>query len=302
MERLPDFIIIGAMKCATSTLYEQLVQQSGIYMSTPKEPKFFSDDPHWNKGIQWYCSLFQDADPQDICGEASTHYTKLPDYPETVSRMRQHLPEVKLIYMMRHPIDRLVSQYLHELTKRTMKVSIDQAVQDYPRLTAYSLYSKQLQPYLETYGYRHVLPVFLERLMANPRAELQRICDFIGYRGTPLWHSEVHQVNTSSERLKASKIRDAIVWHPTVTWMRRRFVPQAWRDWIKSFWQVKQRPVLSVATGTRLQVQFDEDLSRLGAWLQVDLNCANFASVVVSQRSLDWAAQNEAAEPTKPLS
>ncbi len=51
----------------------------------------------------------------DLCGESSTHYTKLPDYPETVSRMKALLPSVKLIYVMRHPIERLISHYVHQL-------------------------------------------------------------------------------------------------------------------------------------------------------------------------------------------
>ncbi len=78
--RLPDFIIIGAMKSATSTLHNQLSAQPGIFMSTPKEPNFFSDDDIYNQGLSWYSGLFSDANARDICGESSTHYTKLPDY------------------------------------------------------------------------------------------------------------------------------------------------------------------------------------------------------------------------------
>ncbi len=52
----------------------------------------------------------------DLRGESSTHYTKLPTYPRTVDRMVRDLPRLKLIYVMRHPIERLVSQYVHELT------------------------------------------------------------------------------------------------------------------------------------------------------------------------------------------
>jgi len=59
--RLPDFVIIGAMKCGTSTLHEQLAAQRSVYMSTPKEPNFFSDDEQWGRGIGWYTSLFEAA-------------------------------------------------------------------------------------------------------------------------------------------------------------------------------------------------------------------------------------------------
>ena len=122
MGRLPNFVIIGAMKSATSTLYEQLQRQPGIFLPELKEPNFFSDQ--YARGWDWYAGLFAEARASDIVGEASTHYTKLPTYPETVSRMWDHLPDAHLIYVMRDPIDRLVSQYIHQL-KELLQWNID---------------------------------------------------------------------------------------------------------------------------------------------------------------------------------
>ena len=84
MNKLPDFVIIGAMKCATSSLHDQLAQQPGIFMSELKEPNFFSNDEQYAKGIDWYLSNFRDAYPDELLGESSTHYTKLPTYPNTI--------------------------------------------------------------------------------------------------------------------------------------------------------------------------------------------------------------------------
>ena len=63
MSRLPDFIVMGAMKCATSTLHEQLAAQPGFFMSKPKEPNFFSDDEIYARGLDWYRSLFAGSGP-----------------------------------------------------------------------------------------------------------------------------------------------------------------------------------------------------------------------------------------------
>jgi hypothetical protein len=60
-------------------------------MSKPKEPNFFSDEERWSRGLEWYASLFDPAAADSLCGESSTHYTKLPTYPRTVERMRRHL-------------------------------------------------------------------------------------------------------------------------------------------------------------------------------------------------------------------
>src|SRR6516165_1122868 len=105
----PDFVVVGAMKSATTTLHEQLARQRGVFMSRPKEPNFFSDDLIYARGWDWYSSLFNAADDGVLRGESSTHYTKLPTFPRTVERMTHFLPRVKLIYVMRHPIDRLIS-------------------------------------------------------------------------------------------------------------------------------------------------------------------------------------------------
>ncbi len=104
MSKLPNFLIIGAMKCATSSLHEQLALQDGIFMTELKEPNFFSNDEEYTKGMSWYLSHFQDAQTEDLAGESSTHYTKLPTYPETITRIQEHLPNAKFIYVIRHPI------------------------------------------------------------------------------------------------------------------------------------------------------------------------------------------------------
>ena len=104
MGRLPDFIVIGAMKCATSSLHNRLAAQPGFFMTEPKEPCFFSDDEVWAKGIEWYEGIFADAPEGARCGESSTHYTKLPTYPKTVDRMRRHVPDARLVYVMRSTV------------------------------------------------------------------------------------------------------------------------------------------------------------------------------------------------------
>src|SRR4051812_13835299 len=88
----PDFLIIGAMKSATTTLPEQLARQPGVFMPRPTEPNFFSDDDVFARGLDWYGSLYRGAEPPALRGESSTHYTKRPTYPNTVRRMADALP------------------------------------------------------------------------------------------------------------------------------------------------------------------------------------------------------------------
>ncbi|MEO1400899.1 MAG: sulfotransferase [Cyanobacteria bacterium J06635_1] len=282
MANPPQFIIMGAMKCATTTLHEQLEAQPGIFMSALKEPNFFSDETQFRRGIDWYKSLFESASGDDICGESSTHYTKLPTYPNTVPRIRQYLPDVKLIYIMRHPVDRLISQYIHEWSQKTVSGSLGQALKKRPELYEYSLYAKQLAPYLEAFGPDRVLPVFFERLKQQPDEELVRICQFISYDGSAQWLNDLGHQHASKERLRESAWRDALVNTPILSHLRRTLVPQSARDWVKSLWQMQQRPELSEGDRAWLEAKFDADLAILGDWLGLELSCQNFSSAVLT--------------------
>jgi len=282
MSKSPDFIIIGAMKCATTTLHEQLAAQPGIFMTEPKEPNFFSNDEIYHQGWQWYQSLYAEAQPTDLCGESSTHYTKLPTYPKTIKRLLRHVPNAKFIYVMRDPVDRLVSQYIHEWTQRRISSDINQAIYEFPPLIEYSRYSMQLAPYFRAFGPERVLPVFLEKLQSNPQAELERICRFIGYGQHPIWNSDLAQQHVSSARTRKSAWRDALVEAPGLRQVRRTVVPKPVRNWVRSWWQMKQRPELSPKALLYIKTVLDKDLNILGNWLGLDLNCDTFKQSVLN--------------------
>ena len=291
--RLPDFIIIGAMKSATSTLHEQLSLQPGIFMSEPKEPNFFSDDDVYLRGMGWYAGLFAQAPAGALLGESSTHYTKLPTHPHTVQRLRQVLTSPRLIYVMRHPVDRLVSHYVHEWTMSKIDCDIDQAVDRFPELVQFSRYSTQLIPFFDAFGQAAVLPVFFDRLTKEPQDELDRVCRFIGYPGRPEWRSDMGPQNVSAQRIRRFPLYNLLVDSPLATSVRRSLVPQALRNWAKGRLTMTRRPQLSPAVRVRLEATFDEDLAQLGSWLGIDLNCGNFEQAT-SGTALQWAPAAQA--------
>ncbi len=105
----PTFLIIGAAKCATSSVHRLLALHPNVCMSVHKEPRFFSDKAPWARGWEWYEGLFK-ATPETIAaGESSTDYGLPSRYTHLVDRIADLLPRVRLIYMVRHPIDRIES-------------------------------------------------------------------------------------------------------------------------------------------------------------------------------------------------
>lgn len=279
----PDFVIIGAMKSATSTLHQQLAAQPGLFMSMPKEPNFFSDDAVFERGLDWYRNLFAAARPGDVRGESSTHYTKLPQHPRAAERLVAALgTEIKLIYVMRHPVDRLVSHYIHEWTQGVIEQPIDLAVARHPELVDYGCYARQLEPWLAHFGTQRILPVFFDSLMERPQHELDRIGAFLGIRQPMLWRPERARENVSLERLRLPRWASLIAEHPPLRSFSRRAIPAAWRERLKARWRMTERPALGGAMRTDVERTFDEDLTRLGGWLGMPLTCSRFEALTVA--------------------
>lgn len=259
----PDFIIIGAMKCGTSTLAAQLGLQPGIFMTDPKEPNFFSDDAVFARGQGWYEALFADAADGDIKGEASTHYAKLPTHPHTLARMSEMLESPKLIYLIRDPVARAVSHYIHEWSMGVMSGDIDKAFAQHDALIDYSCYAMQIAPYVKQFGKANLLILSLEKMKQAPQATLEQVCEFLGYGGTAQWREESAQVNASAERIRRFPMHKLIFDNPVATRLRRALIPQALRDRIKAARQMHERPELSAALRAGLEQRFAQDYVEL---------------------------------------
>ena len=274
--RLPDFIIIGAMKSATSTLHNQLSAQPGIFMSSPKEPNFFSDDDIYNHGLSWYSGLFSYANARDICGESSTHYTKLPDYSDTIQRLKAAIPRPKLIYVMRHPVDRLISHYMHQWSEGVISCDINQAIDRYPELVDYSCYGMQITPYLEEFGHKAVLPLFFDDLKKNKDRALNRVGTFIGCTQPLIWIDDLAQDNQSNQRIRRFYGYELLINSRPMAWLRKNLIPQAVRNRIKKRLTMQQRPQISDVQREHITEIFDRDLKVVGDWLGIELTCDNF--------------------------
>jgi len=265
----PDYMIIGAMKCGTSSLAAQLGAQDGLFMTEPKEPYYFSDDEVFAKGPEWYAGLYAGAAPGDLKGEATTHYTKRPDYPETIARIQAAGLQPKLIYMIRDPMARAVSHYIHAWSEGWLTDPIETALESYPRLVEYGLYGWQVAPWIEAFGQDAVLLTSLERQKAEPEAELARIAAHIGLPG-PVRLPQVAAQNVSSERVKKLPLHGLLVDHPVSAALRRVLVPKALRTAIRNARKIKDRPEILDAARPGLEARFAKDREVLAGFFPSD--------------------------------
>jgi len=165
---LPNTIIIGAMKCATTSLHYYLDQHPEIHMSKIKELWFFVEGHTGQHSIQWYSSHFDRQLP--IRGEASTGYTMYPQFRGVPARMHRQLPHAKLIYIIRDPIERIISHYTHLLAIGEENRPFEQAIgltQLDPdnHYLAFSQYYRQLEKYFPYYPQENIYILTTESLM-----------------------------------------------------------------------------------------------------------------------------------------
>jgi hypothetical protein len=258
-------------------------------MSRPKEPNFFSDDDIHAQGMAWYSQNFADAPAGFLRGESSTHYTKLPTYPRTLSRIQSvYGTDLKLIYIMRHPVDRLVSHYVHEWTQEVISTPLALAIQTHPALVDYGCYAMQLKPWLRAFGPERILPIFFDSLRQRPQHELDRVGAFLGARHPLVWQPDHANENVSQQRLRLPAWVRAAEAIPPLRAMQRVLVPSAVREKMKQRWQLTERPNLDPELRTLLERRFDSDLQVLGAWLSLPLNCQNFKQITESAEP-QWA-------------
>jgi hypothetical protein len=164
--RLPDFLVIGAAKSATTTLHAWLGQQPDVFMSTPKEPGFFT--LRWDEGFDWYTSLFVGAPPTVMAGESSTYYTQPPGGAVAAPRIAEAMPDVRIVYVVRHPIDRMISHYRHLYRRARTSTSFAKLAKDPDSLiVATSLYFTQLKPYADAFPREQICVVRMEDLVGG---------------------------------------------------------------------------------------------------------------------------------------
>lgn len=171
-------LIIGAMKCGTTSLFNYLAAHPEVAPSRTKEPNYFSSDDFRPNDPQSYFSLW-DWEPgvHKVAIEASVNYTKIPTSPNCADRIVQFSDlDMRFIYCMRNPIDRIESHVYHGLYAGWTK-PIEAGISDHALNV--SRYAMQLDAYAERFGRDRILLVVLEEFQKAPAEGLRRVCEFL---------------------------------------------------------------------------------------------------------------------------
>jgi len=196
--KLPDFIVIGETKCGTSSFFEDLVKHPNINPSKPidckadymggklsldqKEIRFF--DRHWAKGFDWYKNRFID-ELDIITGEASPTYMYRA---LAMKRISQYLPNIKLIIMLRNPIDRLYSHFHHiggivpkwEIRYPTFETFLNKAHENDYYIIDKGIYINPVQRCFKQFQKDQIHIIRSEDFFKNPVDTYKKTIDFLG--------------------------------------------------------------------------------------------------------------------------
>ncbi|HEC92398.1 MAG TPA: hypothetical protein ENI51_05310 [Candidatus Atribacteria bacterium] len=184
---LPNFVIPGAQKSGTTALRIYLAQHPEIYMAS-KEIHFFNREENYKKGIEWYEKFFDGWNGEKAIGEKTPEYMYNENVPERICKI---LPDVKLIFVLRNPVDRAYSHYWHNVRMGQEFLSFEEALQreeesiknpEYKNIYSYKdkgKYILQIKRFARYFSKSQMLFVLAEDLKENREETLKKILEFL---------------------------------------------------------------------------------------------------------------------------
>ncbi len=294
---MPNFLIIGAAKSGTTALYQYLNRHPEIYMSPHKEPRFFAfeDRPLEFRGpnqrdinddtitdLTTYQSLFEGVSNEVAIGEASTAYLAVP---EAADRIHQHIPNAKLIAILRQPADRAYSSYLHLKRDnhepyadfgRALQAEPKRRAQNWEFLWRYKelgFYFQQLQRYYSKFDRDRIRVYLYEDLCSDAIGLVKNICQFLGV-------SDAFTLDTSSKHNPSGIPKNRGVYNyllkendPLKT-IVKTFLPESVRRPIVNslIQRSLHKPQLSPQLRHQLMQEYRQDIFQLQELIQRDLS------------------------------
>ncbi|WP_299284924.1 sulfotransferase [uncultured Tateyamaria sp.] len=207
-----DFLIIGAGKSASTWLQNQLQSDPAVYMPDP-ELHFFSRN--YERGVDWYLSQFDDAGQGRIVGEKSNSYLYTPN---AATRIKQHLPHVKLIAQLRNPVERAYSNYCMRFRRGEVGADIGSYLEpsiagENPLLVS-GHFASDLEAFINLFGREKLLILFFEGVAGNPSKQMAQLRAHLELPPHPL-------ASDGADKVK-DKTAPAVpaVWSKRLSWMK----------------------------------------------------------------------------------
>lgn len=202
-----SFLVIGAMKSGTTTFNKIAGSHPDVFL-LDDEPRFWYSDAKYQdgNGLGDYEDWFHrhGLGNEKIVGESSGYYSWVTRFPDLPNRLVRHFPHVKIVYLVRDPIDRLISHYRWELANGVPLGSLKKALRDRAYLLDMSLYETQLAKYLEVLPEQQIFVLQFERFIESPEEEIQRFWAWVGAGSHQVTSIDQFHENQTEGRMRDS--------------------------------------------------------------------------------------------------
>jgi len=235
MSKWPNFFIVGAPRCGTTSLYRYLEQIPEVFISSVKEPNYFNPtvnlDSLLSKPIRdekRYLDLFKDVKNEVAVGEASPTYLWDPKTPELIHKA---IPNARIIIIMRDPIERAYSEYLFLSGTGSEKKSFNDIIRNATKTLNYSsrgvietgLYYEQVKRYLDVFNSKKVKILFFEEFIQDTLNSVKEVLEFLGIQNAePKSVNEIHNPFI----MPRGKLTSGLVHNPVLRKLGKAVLPR----------------------------------------------------------------------------
>jgi Sulfotransferase domain len=232
----PNLFVIGAMKSGTTSLAQYLSLHPQIFVPKVKEPFHFSREENWGKGNDNYLKLFCDATNENYLVDASTDYTKRPKYGNVSKRIYEFNPDSKLIYLLRDPFERLVSNYKHEIKRKRVSEKLSEVIINPNDIVFNSHYAYQLKPYIEIFGKEKIYVATFEEMKLNPNKFFKDLFEWLKIDKNFIPENKDEKFNVTPEKIVEIN-EDSLITNFMRNLKRKKvitfFTPRFLQEWLK---------------------------------------------------------------------
>lgn len=294
----PNFFIVGAPRCGTTSLHRYCSQHPEILMSNTKEPCFLAPDfwsPYYPQTEEEYLSCFQGYKGQKMVGESTSFYLFSDS---AAQRIHEFSPKAKIIAMLRDPVDRVVSMHARRLKLGSENIArIEDALDaesdrmkgkripsgfTYPRkyylYREFGNYVKQLERYFHEFGRENVHVIIFDDFRRDTEGEFVKVCDFLGVSAAFKPDFSIHESAQTPRfvmfyraffRIRQATIRSL-----------KPIMPSPLRKLLLHLYNVAKemnmkngRVPISTETRVALTLYYDQEIRDLEKLLSKDLSC-----------------------------
>ena len=294
MEKWPNFFIVGAPKAGTTSLYEYLKNIPGIYMSSKKEPNYFSVNTIPNnhpvlkpiRNKERYLKLFEKVTNEKIIGESSTDYLADQDAPSLIYQISPH---AHILICLRDPVERAYSHYMmlanFDQTKSSFKLQIEQELEkkidkNLPNLRLYAgMYSESVKKYLEVFGSKQVKVIIFEEFIQNTKATIEEILHFLDLNcSIDNFDNKIHNPSQSPR----GSVAQYFLTSKTASKITKKILSSSIRKIIRERILVgkKPKPEMDPQDRSTLVKFYEEDVKKLETLLGRKLPWKNFSTTL----------------------